>query len=217
LSIFKAVDAFKSIHGFFLVKFYGSFVMNIILIGYRGSGKSAVGKILAKELGLKLVDTDRVLEEKIACTIDRYVAENGWDAFRMVEKMVVRSVSGQDNRVIATGGGVVLDRENVHHLKASGWVVWLQAGVSTLHERMARDEQSGLLRPGLTGESPLGEIEEILSQRTPLYAKACDHVVNTDQKSIRAVSREIMKAMPKASALLAVRDQLRESYFVLNP
>ncbi len=219
MSIFKAVDAFKSIHGFFLVKFYGSFVMNIILIGYRCSGKSAVGKILAKELGLKLVDTDRVLEQRIAGTIDQYVAENGWESFRMVEKMVVRSVSGQDNQVIATGGGVVLDWENVHYLKASGWVVWLQAGVSTLHERMTRDEQSGLARPGLTGGSPIGEIEEVLSQRTPLYAKACDHVVNTDQKSLRAVSRDIMKAMPTASALFEVRDQLREATFgsILNP
>jgi len=219
LSIFKAVDAFKSIHGFFLVKFCGSFVMNIILIGYRCSGKSAVGKILAEALGLKRVDTDRVLEERIACTIDQYVAENGWDAFRMVEKMVIRSISGQDNQVIATGGGVVLDWENVHNLKASGWVVWLQAGVSTLHERMTRDEQSGLARPGLTGESPLWEIEEVLSQRTPLYAKACDHVVKTDRKSPRAVSKEIMKAMPTASALLAVRDHLREATFasVTNP
>jgi shikimate kinase len=193
--------------------------MNIVLIGYRCSGKSAVGKILAEELGLKWVDTDRVLEERIACSIDRYVAENGWEPFRMVEKIVIRSVSGQENQVIATGGGVVLDWENVHYLRASGWVVWLQAGTTTLHERMTRDEESGFARPGLTGGSPIGEIEEILSQRTPLYAKACDDVVNTDQKSPRAVAREIMKLMPTASSLLQEREQSRGMVFasVLNP
>ncbi len=178
-----------------------------------------MGEILAKDLGLKLVDTDRVLEERIACAIDQYVAENGWEPFRMIEKMVIRSVSGQDNQVIATGGGVVLDWENVHYLRDSGWVVWLQTGLSTLHERMARDEESGRVRPGLTGKSPLGEIAEILARRTPLYDRACDHAVTTDQKSIRAVSKEIIQGMPTASSLLQERGQSGETVFahVLNP
>ena len=187
--------------------------MNIVLIGYRCSGKSAVGKILAKDLGLKLVDTDHVLEEKIACAIDQYVAENGWDSFRMVEKMVVRSVSGQDNQVIATGGGVVLDLENVHYLRESGWVIWLQTSLSTLHERMTRDEESGRVRPALGGVSPLTEIEAVLAQRTPLYDRAGDYVVNTDQKSPRAVSEEIIRNMPAASSLLQKRIQSGEMFF----
>ncbi|EFK11992.1 shikimate kinase [delta proteobacterium NaphS2] len=213
------MDVFKSIHGFFCEKIFGLFIMNIVLIGYRCSGKSAVGRILAKDLGLRLVDTDRVLEEKIACTIDQYVSENGWKPFRMVEKMVVRSVSGQDNQVIATGGGVILDRENVHYLRESGWVIWLQASLSTLHERMKRDEESGRVRPGLAGASPLAEIEAILAQRTPLYDRASDDVVNTDQKSPRTISKEIIKRMPAASVLLQKRVQSGEMFFasVLNP
>ena len=193
--------------------------MNIILIGYRCSGKSAVGRILAKDLGLKLVDTDQVLEERVGCTIDQYVAENGWDPFRMIEKMVVRSVSGQGNRVIATGGGVVLDLENVHYLRESGWVIWLKTSLSTLHERMKRDEESGRVRPGLAGGSPLAEIEAILAQRTPLYDRASDYVVNTDEKSPRMVSKEIIRRMPAASALLQERVQSGEMFFasVLNP
>ena len=192
--------------------------MNIVLIGYRCSGKSAVGKILAKDLRLKLVDTDQVLEDKIACPIDQYVVENGWGPFRMVEKMVVRSVSGQDNQVIATGGGVILDRENVHYLRESGWVVWLQASFTTLLERMNRDEESGRVRPALAGVSPLAEIEAVLAQRTPLYDRAGDHVVNTDEKSPRAVSKEIVSSMPTASALLQKRVQSGEMLFtsVLN-
>ena len=192
--------------------------MNIVLIGYRCSGKSAVGKILAKDLGLKLVDTDQVLAERVGRTIDQYVAENGWDSFRMIEKMVVRSVCGQDNQVIATGGGVILDRENVHYLRESGWVVWLRASLSTLLERMNRDEESGRVRPALAGVSPLAEIETVLAQRTPLYDRAGDYVVNTDEKSPRAISEEIIRSMPATSALLRKRVQSGEMLFtsVLN-
>ena len=199
-------------------KIFGLFIMNIVLIGYRCSGKSAVGKILAKDLGLKLVDTDQVLAERVGRTIDQYVAENGWDSFRMIEKMVVRSVSGRDNQVIATGGGVILDRENVHYLRESGWVVWLRASLSTLLERMNRDEESGRVRPALAGVSPLAEIEAVLAQRTPLYDRAGDYVVNTDEKSPRAISEKIIRSMPATSALLRKRVQSGEMLFtsVLN-
>ncbi len=181
--------------------------MNIILIGYRCSGKSVVGKTLSKNLDLKLVDTDQVLEGRIGCAIAQYVAENGWEAFRMVEKMIVRSISNQDRCVIATGGGVILDWENVRNLRHSGWVVWLQADVTTIQSRMMDDERSGSVRPGLVGDNPLVEIQEVLSQRTALYERACDYVVNTDQKSPLAVSKEIMQSMPQSLTHLHHRDQ----------
>lgn len=171
--------------------------MNIVLIGYRCSGKSVVGKIVAKNAGLRWVDTDQLLEKKVGCSIGRYVAENGWERFRMVEKMIIRSVSGQDRQVIATGGGAVLDWENVCFLSDGGWVVWLQAGVSTIRARMMLDEASGDVRPGLVKENPLHEIEQVLKQRTPLYDRASDFTVNTDQKSPQTVSMEILRAMPQ--------------------
>ena len=183
--------------------------MNIILIGYRCSGKSVVGKTLAKKLSLELADTDQVLEGRIGSSIPDYVAENGWEAFRMVEKMIIRSISNQDRCVIATGGGVVLDWENVRNLRHSGWVVWLRADVTTLQNRMMDDERSGSVRPGLAGNNPLAEIQEILNQRTALYEKACDYVVNTDQKSPLAVSKEIMESMPQGLTHLNHRDQLQ--------
>ena len=203
----------------FFGKIFGVIDMNIILIGYRCSGKSVVGKTLAKNLGLELVDTDHVLEERVGCAIGQYVAENGWEAFRMVEKMIIRSVSNQDRRVIATGGGVVLDWENVRNLRHSGWVVWLQADVTTIQNRMMQDERSGSVRPGLAGNNPLVEIQEVLNQRTVLYEKACDWVVNTDQKSPLAVSKEIMQSMPLDLTYLNHRDQSQGtvSMSVLNP
>jgi len=201
------VDAFKSIHGFFLGKVFRVIDMNIILIGYRCSGKSVVGKTLAKKLSLELADTDQVLEGRIGSSIPDYVAENGWEAFRIVEKMIVRSISNQDRRVIATGGGVVLDWENVRNLRHSGWVVWLRADVTTLQSRMMHDERSGSVRPGLVGGNPLVEVQEVLSQRTALYEKACDYIVNTDQKSPLAISKEIMQSMPRGLTHLNHSDQ----------
>lgn len=178
-----------------------------------------VGKTLARNLGLELVDTDQVLEGRIGCAIGQYVAENGWEAFRMIEKMIIRSVSSQDQRIIATGGGVVLDWENVRNLRDSGWVVWLQAGLSTIQERMVRDEGSGCARPGLQGLNPLAEIEHVLSRRTALYDRACDYMLNTDQKTPQAVSKEIIQSMPRGLNYLSDRDPSRQivSVSALHP
>ena len=170
--------------------------MNIVLIGYRCSGKSLVGKTLADDLGLELMDTDQVLEERVGSPIPHYVAENGWEVFRMLEKMIIRSIANHDQRVIATGGGVVLDWENVRNLRQTGWVVWLRTGIKSIRERMGQDERSGKVRPGLIGENPLEEIEEILSQRTALYERASDYIVNTDRQSPETVAREIIQSMP---------------------
>ncbi len=203
--IFKAVDVFKNVRGFFFEKIFRVYDMNIILIGYRCSGKSLVGKTLADCLGLDLVDTDQVLERRVGCAISDYVAENGWGAFRTLEKMVIRSISDFDRRVIATGGGAVLDWENVRNLKKTGWVVWLRASVPVIRERMMEDERSGLIRPGLSGESPMDEIGQILGQRTALYERACDYVVNTDQQSPDAVVQEIVQSLPEP--LIPVQDK----------
>jgi shikimate kinase len=216
---FQSRGRLQKLPRLFFGKIFRVIDMNIILIGYRCSGKSVVGKTLAKNLALELADTDQVLEGRIGSSIPDYVAENGWEAFRMVEKMIVRSISNQDRRVIATGGGVVLDWENVRNLRHSGWVVWLQAGVTTIQNRMMQDERSGSVRPGLVGKNPLVEIQEVLSQRTTLYERACDYVVNTDQKSPLAVSKEIIQSMPQGLTHLHHRDQSQGtvSMSVLNP
>ena len=194
---FQSRGRLQKLPRLFFCKIFRVSDMNIVLIGYRCSGKSLVGKILTNHLGLELVDTDRVLEKRIGSGISDYVAENGWEAFRMLEKMIVRSVSTEDQTIIATGGGAVLDWENVRNIKRMGWVVWLRASAWTIRERMTRDERSGRARPALAGENPMAEIEQILTQRIPLYERACDYAADTDRKSPEAVAKEIIQSMPE--------------------
>jgi shikimate kinase len=91
--------------------------VNIVLIGYRCSGKTAVGKILAKELGRDFLDMDALIEENARCSIETIISQNGWNHFRGIERGLTEEVSSKDNLVIATGGGIVMDEENVKNLK----------------------------------------------------------------------------------------------------
>jgi shikimate kinase len=170
--------------------------MNIVLIGYRCTGKTAVGKILATELGRGFLDTDRLVEEETGSSIQGLVSAKGWDHFREREKSVVEEVTEGDNLVIATGGGVVMDWENVAHLRRNGWIVWLKADAAVIKERMEREERSGTVRPSLTGSDPIEEINRVLSSRASLYGEAADLMVDTSASSPREVADLVMKALP---------------------
>ncbi|MCD4717992.1 MAG: shikimate kinase [Desulfobacterales bacterium] len=171
--------------------------MNIVLIGYRCSGKTEVGKILAKELGRDFLDTDALIEKDTGHSVEKIVSGKGWDHFREIEKRLVAEVSRNDHLVVATGGGFVMDEENVQNLKKNGWVVWLSAGGDVLKHRMDKDRESGRPRPSLTGDNPLEEIKEVLSIRKPLYERAGDFVVDTGTLSIGEVAATIINALPK--------------------
>jgi shikimate kinase len=173
--------------------------MNIVLIGYRCSGKTAVGGILADELGRDFLDTDVLIEERAFCSIETLISLKGWDHFREIEKAVVQDLSIKDNLVIATGGGVVMDEENVKNLKKNAWIVWLNGSPDVLKERMDKDERSGKSRPSLTGADPLGEIAQVLSTRRPLYEQAGNLTVDTSNLSIREAVALIMKTIKSQS------------------
>jgi len=173
--------------------------MNIVLIGYRCSGKTAVGKILARELGMDFLDTDPLIEEKAGCSIETIIATKGWDHFREIEKGLIEEVSRGDNLVIATGGGVVMDKENVKNLKRNAWVVWLDGTPEVLKERMDKEQRSGKIRPSLTGADPLEEIREVLSIRKPLYEQAGHLMVDTSSLSAGETAVLIMKNLAKRS------------------
>jgi len=169
--------------------------MNIVLIGYRCSGKTEVGKILARELGRDFLDTDGLIETETGSSIQGFVFKEGWDHFREMEKSVIEKVAKRDNLVIGTGGGVVMDKENVNNLKRNGWIVWLKANPDVIEDRMKKEQGSGKLRPSLTGSDPIEEIEHVLNLRTPLYEKASDLMVDTSTYVPLEVADLIMKAL----------------------
>jgi shikimate kinase len=173
--------------------------MNVVLIGYRCSGKTEVGQSLAEKLNRPFLDTDGLIEQRTGSTIEAMVAARGWDDFRDCERLVVAEISQKSPLVIATGGGVVLDAGNVRNLKHKGWLVWLKAPARVLRERMARDRRQVKGRPSLTDAGPLDEIEVVLKQREPFYEKASDWAVDTDGLTIAEVTSLILDVYKKGS------------------
>jgi shikimate kinase len=173
--------------------------MNIVLIGYRGTGKSTVGKILAEQLARKLVSTDGEIMERAQRSIPDIVEQAGWDHFRDLESEVCRELSEKDGLVIDTGGGAILRPENVAALKKHGVVFWLTADVPVIAQRIGGDTQ----RPSLTGsKSFLEEIEEVLKDRRPKYEAAADHIIPTDAQSAAQVAAAIVVRLETAGLLI---------------
>jgi shikimate kinase len=170
--------------------------MNIVLIGYRGTGKSTVGKLVAQRLGYQVVSTDAEIVKRAGTTIPEIVQQYGWEPFRDRETEVCRDVGTKDRLVVDTGGGAILREENVQALKTNGRLVWLTAEVKTIARRIGGDDQ----RPSLTGtKSFVDEIEEVLQQRHPKYQAAADHVIRTDDLSPAEIAERIISAVHNAS------------------
>jgi shikimate kinase len=168
--------------------------MNLILIGYRGSGKSSVGKILAERLGRTLVSTDAEIVSRARLTIPEIVSRFGWEHFRDLESSICRDLAGQDGLIIDTGGGVVLRQENVDALKRNGRLFWLTAEVSSIVRRIGGDTQ----RPSLTGtKSFTEEVEEVLRERLPKYAAAADYVIATEDRTPAQVAEAILATLSR--------------------
>lgn len=169
--------------------------MNIILIGYRCTGKTAVGKELAGILGRKFMDSDVLIEKRAGIPISAFVAQKGWERFRDLERTVIKDISKEKDAIIATGGGAVMDEDNVRHLKTSGRLVWLRADPETIRDRMEKEEISGTVRPALGGSTPVGEIEEILESRTPVYAQVSQLTVDVDMLSPEEAAQFIIEEL----------------------
>lgn len=169
--------------------------MNIFLIGFRCTGKTTVGRILAKSMSLRFVDTDDLIVGKMGRSIRTLVTERGWDHFRQWEAKILAQVCTGDGQVVGTGGGVILNPENIAAMKPSGTVVWLKAKLETISFRMGSDDDALGLRPSLTGKPVSVEIGEVLSQRAPLYRQAADIEVITDNKSPQMITDIIMRAL----------------------
>ena len=164
--------------------------MNVVLVGYRGTGKSAVACQLADRLGLHVVSLDEELQRKAGKSIPEIVQERGWSGFRDLEEDVVRTFAALDGQVIDCGGGVIERESNFETLRAAGPVVWLKASPQTIVARISGDDQ----RPSLTGtKSFTDEVVEVLTRRTPLYQRIAHHTVDTDDRTIEEVADEVCR------------------------
>jgi len=164
--------------------------MNIVLTGFMGTGKSAVGRYLAEHLKVPFVDSDEALQKQAGRSIRSIFEQDGEAAFRALESKVVAELASHDRTVIATGGGVLLNPANRDALRRTGILVCLTAKVGTLLERMRGD----LSRPLLAGGDPQARIEGLLQEREAVYAQ-CEIQVSTDGKTIAEVAQTILSAI----------------------
>ncbi|WP_066378227.1 MULTISPECIES: shikimate kinase [unclassified Anabaena] len=165
--------------------------VNLYLIGMMGSGKTTVGQLLAKQLGYGFVDTDDVIVQAGKKSINQLFAEEGEAAFRQLESDVLAQICAYTKLTVATGGGIVLRRENwsyLHH----GLIVWLDVPVELLYTRLAEDNT----RPLLQDADPQGKLRSLLEQRTPLYAQADLRISVVAGEKPEQIADKVMAAIP---------------------
>ncbi len=159
---------------------------NIVLIGFMGTGKTAVGELVASRLGRPFLDTDAIIERLAGRPIPRIFAEDGEAAFRRLEAQAVAEATARGGSVIATGGGIVLSRENMDRLRRDGLIVALHADPQSILARVG----GGGTRP-LLGDDPEGSVRRLLEERAPLY-QAADLIVETSALSVAAAAERVI-------------------------
>jgi shikimate kinase len=165
---------------------------NLVLLGYRGTGKSTIGALLAARTGWPVVSLDRTIVAGAGLSIPEIVARFGWPHFRALERQEVQRAAAHTGQILDCGGGVIEDPRNVADLRGCGFCVLLTARVATIAARIGGDTN----RPALTGQSLVDEIEEKLRQRGPLYAAAADLVLATDDVTPEQVVERILASAP---------------------
>jgi len=161
---------------------------SIALIGFMGTGKTAVGKALAERLGKEFIELDALIELKAGKTIPEIFKQDGEIAFRELEIEVTKEVSEKKNAVIACGGGVVLNKINIDRLKGESLIVYLTASPGVILKRTSGDEN----RPLLKVVDRTSEIQRLLKFRKPFYERAADITINTSKLAINSVVEQII-------------------------
>lgn len=171
--------------------------MILVLIGYRGTGKTLVGDILAKRLLIPCISMDEEIEKRAGMSTPEIVEKYGWQKFRDIESEVARELTKLDNVVVDTGGGVIERPENIRALQENACVVWLKASIETIVSRI----QAGTQRPALTaGKTFTEEVAEVLERRTPIYKIAAQHEIDTDDLSPDHVADMIVELWQRKTA-----------------
>ncbi|WGV24133.1 shikimate kinase [Halotia branconii] len=165
--------------------------VNLYLIGMMGAGKTTVGQLLAQQLSYGFVDTDNIIAQAAGRSINQIFAQEGEAAFRQLESDVLAQVCAYTRLTIATGGGIVLRRENwsyLHH----GLIVWLDVPVEIIYNRLAEDTT----RPLLQDIDPQSKLRSLLEQRTPLYSQADLHITISKGETPEEIATKVMQAIP---------------------
>jgi shikimate kinase len=163
--------------------------MNLVLIGYRGTGKSVVAEILSRKLGMVAVSLDEEIVREAGMSIPEIVEKHGWPWFRDLESEIAERFGRRDDLILDTGGGVILRPENTENLRRGGVLFWLKASAPVIVDRIQQSTE----RPALTeGKSFLTEVAEVLSERLPLYRAAADREIDTEALTPTAVADQII-------------------------
>ncbi len=171
---------------------------NIVLIGFMGSGKTAVGQVLAKRLNWQLIEVDSIIEQRTDKSITDIFRYNGEIYFRELEIEVIKEVAEGEKQVIACGGGVILNTINIDRLRETGIIINLVASPETILKRTSNNKGS---RPLLNVEQPVEHIKELMKFRKPFYDKAADLTINTSKLNIDTVVYKIIDRLKNYEGL----------------
>lgn len=166
---------------------------NIILVGPMGAGKTTIGKQLAQQTGRDFYDSDREIEKHTGANIPLIFELEGEEGFRKREKNILIELTQKKDIVLATGGGAVLDPDNRTQLSEHGFVIYLNAPLTQLLNRTAKDRN----RPLLQTENPREKLKQIIETRDPLYREIADIIIETDDKPVRNVVKNLLATIKK--------------------
>jgi shikimate kinase len=170
----------------------------LVLVGYRGTGKSTIGQILANRLNRRFVDADPEIEARAGRSISQIFAELGEPAFRDWEEATLRHLAeSHPGAILATGGGAVVRPANRRILADHGLVVWLKAEPGELARRLEADHRAGAVRPSLTGAGTLNEIAQVMEARIAFYAEVADVAIETMGHDPEAIVEQIVALWPR--------------------
>ena len=178
---------------------------NIIITGFSGTGKSSVGKTIAQRLGWEFVDTDQEIAQRAGKPIVRIFEEEGEESFRRLEREVVQEACTGQRRVIATGGGAIMEPESRWAMQEAGLLVCLEARRETIYHRLRQhqaDSGEHAVRPLLEDANPVARIRQLKDDRQPAYAQA-HWTVHTDRLSVEEVAEEVVRAWQRMSGRLS--------------
>lgn len=169
---------------------------NIFLVGLMGSGKTTVGRALAKKLNKRFIDSDHEIEARTGASIPLIFEIEGEASFRQREANVIRELTAQNDIILATGGGAILKPENRELLKARGTVIYLRASVNSILQRTSHDKN----RPLLQVADPRQRIEQLAREREPYYLEVADFIIETGRPNVQSLVQTILSQLELTSS-----------------